>query len=148
MIHRKVETRVFRADPTRAGPKGLIGPGQSPYVMALPDKHLVYVLGHPEAWKLLVTLEQGPQDRYEQVRKTLGMHSQAFQRLLYWMRGFGLVRIRAEHTGRAHRGAVPVHLEISPKGQAMLELLRRVEEEVQNRREALGVRTADLLTVA
>jgi hypothetical protein len=148
MIHRKVETRVFRADPTRAGPKSLIDPGQSPYVMVLPDKHLVYVLGHPEAWKLLVTLEQGPQDRYEQVRKTLGMHSQAFQRLLYWMRGFGLVRIRAEQTGRAHRGAVPVHLEISPKGQAMLELLRRVEEEVQNRREALGVRTADLLTVA
>ncbi len=129
-------------------PKGLIEPNQSPYVMALPDKHLVYVLGHPEAWKLLAALEQGPLDRYEQVRKTLGMHSQAFQRLLYWMRGYGLVRVRAERTDRAHRGAVPVHLEISQKGQAMLELLRRLEEEVQDRREALGVRTTDLLTVA
>ncbi|MGP8076426.1 MAG: hypothetical protein ACLP8Y_06830 [Thermoplasmata archaeon] len=116
--------------------------------MTLPDKHLVYVLGHPEAWKLLATLEHAPIDRYEQVRKTLGMHSQAFQRLLYWMRGYGLVRVRAERTGRALRGAVPVHLEISPKGQAMLELLRRLEEEVQGRREALGVRTAELLTVA
>ncbi len=129
-------------------PKGLIEPGQSPFVMALPDKHLVYVLGHPEAWKLLATLEQGPLDRYEQVRKTLGMHSQAFQRLLYWMRGYGLVRVRSEHARLAHRGAVPVHLEISPKGQAMLELLRRLEAEIQSRRVALGVRTADLLTVA
>lgn len=140
--------RATRTGPVGCLPKGLIGPYQSPYVMALPDKHLVYVLGHPEAWRLLVTLERGPQDRYEQVRKALGMHSQAFQRLLYWMRGYGLVRVRADHVGRAHRGAIPVHLEISPKGQAMLDLLRRVEEEVQSRREALGVRGADLLTVA
>jgi hypothetical protein len=116
--------------------------------MAVPDKHLVYVLGHPEAWRLLATLERGPIDRYEQVRKTLGMHSQAFQRLLYWMRGYGLVRVRAERVGRARPGAVLVHLEISQKGRAMLELLRRVEEEVQGRREALGVRTAEFLTVA
>jgi len=143
-----VPTRGTATDRPGTLPKGLIGPHQSPFVMALPDKHLVYVLGHPEAWKLLATLEQGPLDRYEQVRKTLGMHSQAFQRLLYWMRGYGLVRVRAERIGRAHRGSVPVHLEISQKGQAMLELLRRLEEEVQSRREALGVRTADLLTVA
>jgi hypothetical protein len=115
--------------------------------MATPDKHLVYVLGHPEAWKLLATLERGPVDRYEQVRKALGMHSQAFQRLLYWMRGFGLVRVRADRTHRGHRGAIPVHLEISEKGKAMLELLRSIEKEVQGRREALGVRTADLLAL-
>jgi hypothetical protein len=43
---------------------------------------------------------------------------------------------------------VAVHLEISPKGQAMLVLLRHVEKGVQDRREALGVRTADLFPVA
>ena len=75
--------------------------------MDIPDKHLVYVLGHPEAWKLLVALERGPQDRYEQVRKTLGIHSQAFQRLLYWMRGFGLVRVRAEPAGAPLGGRWP-----------------------------------------
>jgi hypothetical protein len=116
--------------------------------MALPDKHLVYVLGHPEAWRLLATLERGPLDRYEQVRKSLGMHSQAFQRLLYWMRGFGLVRVRATPGRRAPRGAVAVRLEISPKGRAMLGLLRRLEQEVQGRREELGIRTAELLSVA
>jgi hypothetical protein len=76
------------------------------------------------------------------------MHSQGFQRLLYWMRGFGLVRVRAQPGGRAPRGSVAVHLEISPKGQAMLVLLRHVEKGVQDRREALGVRTADLFPVA
>jgi hypothetical protein len=116
--------------------------------MDFPDKHLVYVLGHPEAWKLLVALERGPQDRYEQVRKTLGIHSQAFQRLLYSMRGYGLVRIRAAPGRRSPRGTVAVHLEISSKGEAMLGLLRHLEKGVQDRREALGVRTADLLTVA
>ncbi|MCI4318929.1 MAG: hypothetical protein L3K23_02200 [Thermoplasmata archaeon] len=116
--------------------------------MIPPDKHLVYVLGHPEAWRVLAILDQGPVDRYEQVRKALGMHSQAFQRLLYWMRGYGLVRVRAERTGRGRRGAVPVHLEISQKGRAMLKLLRSLEKEVQGRREELGVRTADLLTTA
>lgn len=116
--------------------------------MALPDKHLVYVLGRPEAWKLLALLERGPQDRYEQVRRSLGMHPQAFQRLLYWMRGYGLVRVRADRVGRSHRGAVPVHLELPPRGQAMLDFLRAVEKEAQHYRGALGLRTAQLLTVA
>ena len=129
------------------GPNVHMGGAQSPYVMARPDKPLVYVLGHPAAWTLLATLERGPVNRYEQVRKTLGMHSQAFQRLLYRMRGFGFVRVRAERTGRGRRGAIPVHLEISDKGKAMLELLRSIEKEVQDRREALGVRTADRLPV-
>lgn len=131
--------------PTRGMTKDFIALKQSHFVMAPPDKHLIYVLGHPEAWRLLAVLEKTPVDRYEQVRKTLGMHSQAFQRLLYWMRGYGLVRVRAERHGSARRGAVPVHLEISPKGLAMLALLRRLEEEVQRRREVLGVRTAELL---
>ena len=128
-------------------PKGLIVFEPSPFVMALPDKHLVYVLGHPEAWKLLAVLEHGPTDRYEQVRKALDMHPQAFQRLLYWMRGYGLVRARADRPGRPHRGAIPVHLEISPKGRAMLGLLRGLEREAQAHREALGLRHGELLTV-
>lgn len=114
--------------------------------MTSPDRHLVYVLGHPEAWRLLSALANGPVDRYEKVRTALGMHSQAFQRLLYWMRGYGLVRVRAERTGSARRGAVPVHLEITPKGRAMLELLRRLEAEIQGLRVSLGVRSAELLT--
>lgn len=146
-------TPTHSADRVPTGPvlwprKGLISNGQSHYVMSPPDPHLVYVLGHPEAWRLLSVLERGPVDRYEQVRKSLGMHSQAFQRLLYWMRGFGLVRVRATPGARPTRGAVAVHLEITPKGKAMLDVLRRLEKEVQGRREALGVRTADLLTVA
>jgi hypothetical protein len=120
---------------------------QSRFVMDTPDKHLVYVLGHPEAWKLLVVLECGPHDRYEQVRKSLGIHSQAFQRLLYWMRGYGLVRVRAEPRQRPLRRAVAVHLEISPKGEAMLGLLRDLEKGVQARGEALGLRTTNLLSV-
>lgn len=131
--------------PTRELTKDIIALKQSHFVMALPNRHLVYVLGHPEAWRLLALLEKTPIDRYEQVRKILRMHSQAFQRLLYRMRGYGLVRVRTERRGSARPGAVPVHLEISPKGLAMLALLRRLEEEIQGRREALGVRTAELL---
>jgi hypothetical protein len=128
--------------------KGLIAFIPSRCVMAHPDKHLVYVLGHPEAWRLLAVLEQGSFDRYEQVRKALDLHPQAFQRLLYWMRGYGMVRVRAIRPGRLQRGAVPVHLELAPKGAAMLELLRAVEKDAQHHREALGLRSTELLTVA
>ena len=126
----------------------LISIRQSRCVMATADKHLVYVLGHPEAWKLLALLEAGSQDRYEHVRKALGMHPQAFQRLLYWMRGYGLVQVRAAGPGKAYRAGVPVHLEMSPKGQAMLEFLRGVEKVAQARRESLGLHHAELLSVA
>ena len=54
--------------------------------------------------------EQGSPDRYEQVRKAFDMRSQAFQRLLYWMRGYGLVRVRAERPSVAYRAGVLVHL--------------------------------------
>jgi hypothetical protein len=64
------------------------------------------------------------------------------------MRGYGLVRVRVEPGRRSPRGAVAVHLEISPKGAAMLGLLRHLEKGVRDRREALGVRTADLLPAA
>ena len=126
-------------------PSHLVVPRQSRCVMATADRHLVYVLGHPEAWRLLALVEKGPRDRYEHLRKALGMHPQAFQRLLYWMRGFGLVRVRADHPGRPHRGAIPVHLEIAPKGRAMLDLLRGLERDAQAHREALGLRHAELL---
>jgi hypothetical protein len=42
---------------------------------------------------------------------------------------------------------VAVHLEMSPKGEAMLGLLRHLEKGVQARSEALGMRTTNLLTV-
>lgn len=129
-------------------PKVLRPVNPSRYVMANPDKHLAYVLAHPEAWKLLAILERGSQDRYEAVRKTLGMHPQAFQRLLYWVRGYGMIWVRAEKGSRGHRGAVPVHLELSPKGHAMLDFLRGVEKAAQHHREALGLRSAELLAVA
>lgn len=140
--------RAIDSSNSEVGPSRLIVQRQSLCVMAAADKHLVYVLGHPEAWRLLALLEQSSPDRYEQVRKALDMHSQAFQRLLYWMRGYGLVRVRAERPGVAYRAGVPVHLEISPKGKAMLDLLRDVEKGARARREALGLRHAELLTVA
>lgn len=93
-------------------------------------------------------LEQGSPDRYEQVRKALDMRSQAFQRLLYWMRRYGIVRARAERPGVTYRTGVPVHLELSPKGKAMIGLLRHVEKGMRARREALGLRHANLLTLA
>ena len=116
--------------------------------MGSADKHLVYVLGHPEAWRLLALLERSPRTRYEAVRKALDMHPQAFQRLLYWMRGFGLVRVLADRRGKASRAGIPVHLELSPKGEAMLGFLRDVEKNAQARREALGLHHAEFLTAA
>ncbi len=116
--------------------------------MTAADDHLVYVLGHPEAWRLLAILERGSSDRYERVRKDLAMHPQAFQRLLYWMRGYDLVRVRASRPAAATRRAVPVHLELSPRGSAMLRFLRDVERNARSHREALGLRAVELLSVA
>jgi hypothetical protein len=93
-------------------------------VMMAPPKYLAYVLAHPEAWQLLALLEQGRVDRYEQVRKALGLHPQAFLRLLDQLSGFDLVWIRADRAAkRPHGGPVPVHVELSPRGRAMLEVL-------------------------
>ncbi len=112
------------------------------------DKHLYYVLGHPEAWKLLAVLDRGPAERLEDVRKALELHPQAFQRLLYRVQGYGLVRARATHPRKPHRGAVPIHLEISPRGKAMLEILRTVESDAKAHRKELGLRSTELLVVA
>lgn len=117
-------------------------------VMVMIDKHLYYVLGHPEAWKLLALLDRGPAERLEDVRKALELHPQTFQRLLYRVQGYGLVRARATHPGKPHRGSVPIHLEISPRGKAMLEVLRTVESDAKAHRKELGLRSTELLAVA
>lgn len=93
-------------------------------------------------------LERSPHTRYEAVRKSLDMHPQAFQRLLYWMRGFGFVRMVAKGRGKASRAGIAVHLELSTKGEAMLDFLRDVEKSAQARRDALGLHHAESLTVA
>ena len=114
--------------------------------MMEPPKHLAYVLAHPEAWRLLSLLEQGRVDRYEQVRKGLGLHPQAFLRLIDQLSGFDLVWIRGDRSAkRPHGGPVPVHVQLSPRGKAMFEVLRVMERAVGKNRERLGVRTANLL---
>ncbi|MDE1822191.1 MAG: hypothetical protein KGJ23_02680 [Euryarchaeota archaeon] len=116
--------------------------------MVAPPKSLAYVLAHPEAWRLLALLSRGSVDRYEQVRKVLGLHPQAFLRLVSQLTGFDLVWVRGDRAAkRPHGGPVPVHVELSPRGKAMLEVLRTMEHAVEAHRERLGVRTAELLTV-
>jgi hypothetical protein len=114
--------------------------------MVAPPRPLAYVLAHPEAWHLFALLEQGRIDRYEQVRKGLGLHPQAFLRLVDQLSGFDLVWIRGDRSAKRPRGGpVPVHLQLSPRGTAMLDVLRVMEHAVGKNRVRLGVRTANLL---
>ncbi len=112
-----------------------------------PPKHIAYVLAHPEAWRLFAVLDQGRIDRYEQVRKALGMHPQAFLRLVDQLSGFDLVWLRGNRTApRPRGGPVPIHVELSPRGRAMLEILHTMDRAVGKRREELGVKAVGLLT--
>jgi hypothetical protein len=116
--------------------------------MMAPPKPPAYVLAHPEAWHLFALLEQGRVDRYEQVRKTLGLHPQAFLRLVDRLSGFDLIWVRGDGAARRPRGGpVPVHMELAPRGRAMLEILQTMERAVEMHREKLGVRTAHLFSV-
>jgi hypothetical protein len=111
-----------------------------------PPKHLAYVLAHPDAWRLFALLQRGRVNRYEQVRKALGLHPQAFLRIVDQLSGFDLVWIRGDKGSRRPRGGpVPVHVELSPRGKAMLEVLQAMERAVGKHREKLGIRTSDLL---
>ena len=112
------------------------------------DKHFFYVLGHPEAWKLLAMLEKEPAESLGDVRRALELHPQAFQRLLYRARGYGLVRARAAHPGKPYKGSIPIHLEISPRGRTMLEFLRSVENDAKTHRKELGLKSTELLAIA
>ena len=112
------------------------------------DKHFYYVLGHPEAWKLLAMLDKGPTESLGDVRRTLELHPQAFQRLLYRVRGYGLVRARASRPGKPYKGSIPIQLEISQRGRAMLEFLRSVENDAKVHRKDLGLKSTELLAVA
>jgi hypothetical protein len=115
--------------------------------MMAPPRHLAYVLAHPEAWHLLALVEQGRVDRYEQVRKALGLHPQAFLRLLDQLSGFDLVWVRGDKGARRPRGGpLPVHVELAPRGKAMLEVLHTLERSVEAHRVELGVKTTDLLS--
>lgn len=127
--------------------RGDIGSSTSLSVSIMIDKHLYYVLGHPEAWKLLALLEKGPADRLGDVQRTLGLHPQSFQRLLYKVEGYGLAWTRASRPGKPRRGGIPVHLEISPRGKAMLEMLRGMESYAKTHPKELGLRSTELLAV-
>jgi DNA-binding MarR family transcriptional regulator len=117
-------------------------------VMMPPPKHLAYVLAHPEAWRLIAILGQGRIDRYEQVRKALGLHPQAFLRLLDQLSGFDLVWIRGDRTAkRPHGGPVPIHVELSPRGRAVLDVLHAMERAVRKHRERLGIAALTLPAV-
>jgi hypothetical protein len=114
--------------------------------MMVPPKHLAYVLAHPEAWRLLALLGEGRVDRYEQVRKGLALHPQAFLRLVDRLSGLDLVLIRGDQRAKRPKGGpAPVYVELSPRGRAMLEVLRVMERAVSKHREKLGVASAELL---
>lgn len=116
--------------------------------MVSPPKSLAYVLAHPEAWRLLAVLEKGTVDRYEQIRKSLGLHPQAFLRLVDGLSGFDLVRVRGDRSAdRPRGGPVPVHVELAPRGRAMVEILHSMERALSEHRERLGVKDTDLLAV-
>ncbi len=74
------------------------------HVMVAPPKHLAYVLAHPKAWRLFALLEQGKLDRYEQVRKGLGMHPQTFLRLVRQLSAYDLVWVRVDSRAKRPRG--------------------------------------------
>ncbi len=116
--------------------------------MVAPPKHLAYVLAHPKAWRLFALLEQGKLDRYEQVRKGLGMHPQTFLRLVRQLSAYDLVWVRVDSRAKRPRGGpVPVHVELSPRGRAMLNILRSTEHAAQQHRQEFGWKNAELLTV-
>ncbi len=118
------------------------------HVMVAPPKHLAYVLAHPEAWRLFALLEQGRVDRYEQVRKGLGMHPQAFLRLVHQLSAYDLVWVRGDLKAKRPRGGpVPVHVELSPRGRAMLDILRSTEHAAQQHRQEFGWKNAEFLAV-
>lgn len=116
--------------------------------MLAPPKSLAYVLSHPEAWRFLAVLAHGKVDRYEQVRKELGLHPQAFLRLVHHLTAYDLVWVRGDTKAKRPRGGpVPVHVEISPRGHAMLEILKSTEQAAQNHRQEFGWKSAELLPV-
>lgn len=116
--------------------------------MLTPPKSLSYVLSHPEAWRILAVLSHAKVDRYEQIRKELSMHPQAFLRLVNNLTSYDLVWIRGDPKAKRPRGGpVPVHLELSPRGAAMLEILKSTEQAAQHHREEFGWKSAELLPV-
>lgn len=76
------------------------------------------------------------------------MHPQAFLRLVHNLTGHDLVWVRGDTTAKRPRGGpVPVHVELSPRGRAMLEILKSTEQAAQHHREDFGWKSAELLTV-
>ena len=75
------------------------------------------------------------------------MHPQAFLRLVDQLSGFDLVWLRGNGAApRPRGGPVPIYVELSPRGKAMLETLRAMDRAVGKRRGELGVKASGLLT--
>ncbi len=112
------------------------------------DNRLAYVFTHPEARRVLQLLEQGSVGSYEQVRTSLKLHPQEFQRIVHRLETFDLVWARAPRGAKWEGRRIKIAFELSPKGGALLETLRAFDPILLSKREILGPRTVDPLMVS
>lgn len=109
------------------------------------ENRLAYVFTHPEARRVLRLLARGSVGSYEEVRGTLGIHPQEFQRVVRRLQAFDLVWARAPTGAKWEGRRIKIAFELAPKGQAVLEALREMDRVMRVHRERLGARTVDPL---
>ncbi len=116
--------------------------------MRVTENRFIYVFSHEEARRLMVSLEREPLTGYGRLRKDLDLHPEAFVRLVYRLSGYGLLRMRGRPGPAARGRGLAVQLEITPRGRALLQVLRRMGEVAKASRHELDASTVELLTVA
>jgi hypothetical protein len=109
---------------------------------------LAYVFTHPEARKVLHLLEKGRVASYEQVRTAAGLHPQEFQRTVRRLQIFDLVWARAPKGTKWEGPRIKIAFELAPKGRALVETLRAIDQVILENRDRLGRRTVDTLIAA
>jgi hypothetical protein len=116
--------------------------------MLATDNRLAYVFTHPEARRVLQLLERGSVDSYEKVRTALGLHPQEFQRVVHRLETFDLVWARAPKGAKWEGRRIKIAFELAPKGRALLEALKGIDQVMLAHREQLGSKTVDSLMVS
>jgi hypothetical protein len=116
--------------------------------MLATGNRLAYVFTHPEARKVLHLLEKGKVASYEQVRTAVGLHPQEFQRTVRRLEVFDLVWARAPRGTKWEGPRIKIAFELAPKGRALVETLRAMDQVMIENRRRLGRRTVDPLIAA
>lgn len=115
--------------------------------MLATDNRLAYVFTHPEARRVLQLIEHQAVGSYEEVRTTLKLHPQEFQRIVHRLQVFDLVWARAPKGAKWEGRRIKIAFEISLKGVALLETLRAMDQIMLSKRATLGPKTVDPLVV-